>query len=76
MSKKTTDELADWLMGQVCTERDLTPVITKSILAENRENLARTIAKLRAADALCEAAKELNSTFGDINPAIRAYEEA
>ena len=58
MSEKySTDEIVEWLIGQVSTIAFLSPIVTSKNALENKGMLRVLIARLRAADKLCEAAQ-------------------
>jgi len=84
MSKKTTDQLIEWLSGQVSVIPHVSPVVTRQVAVENAAMLTAIKAKLRAADKLCEDAKKLgwmktvypHIDLSAVDKAIKDYEEA
>jgi len=81
MSKLTTDELIDAL-EVIVTEANSGERF--KFRKENRKAVTAIIAKLRAADALCDAAEKRllykspspDQVNADLRKALRAYEEA
>ena len=82
MSEYSTDEIVEWLIGQVSTIAFLSPIVTSKNALENKGMLRVLIARLWAADKLCEAAKGLewmitiypHIDLSKISKAIAEYE--